>query len=126
MNERRPLIPALSLAATLLAGCAAEEEPISFSKQVQPILAANCMECHAEGGAGHKEAGLLMDSYEHLMAGTQYGPIIIPGDGLSSVLNQVVEGRVDPSIRMPHGGKQMTETETSILRKWVDQGAKNN
>ena len=32
----------------------------------------------------------------------------------------------DPSIQMPHGKTKLTEAELAIIRKWVDQGAKNN
>jgi hypothetical protein len=38
----------------------------------------------------------------------------------------MVEGRVDPSIKMPHGDKQLTKEEILLLKNWVDQGAKNN
>ena len=43
-------------------------------------------------------------------------------------LNRLIEGRpgVDPSIQMPHGKTKLTEAELTTIRKWVDQGAKNN
>ena len=51
---------------------------------------------------------------------------MIPGDPLSSVLTMLVEGRADPSIRMPHGDQPLPESEKKILHDWVAQGAKNN
>jgi hypothetical protein len=57
------------------------------------------------------------------MKGTIFGPVIIPGDSLHSVLNMVVEGRLNTSMRAPY---PLTEEETAILRQWVNQGAKNN
>ena len=113
------------LAAMQLAGCESEKE-VSYSKDVVPLVNANCMECHQEGGTGQVASGLGMATYEELMAGTKFGPVIVPGDGLNSVFNQVVEGRVDESIAMPHGGKGLAEVEEQVLRTWVDQGAKNN
>jgi len=44
-----------------------------------------------------------------------------------SILNMLVEGRVDASMRMPHNRDQpLGAREIEILRLWVDQGAKNN
>lgn len=111
-------------AAVMLSGCGQRE--VSFSKDVMPILQTSCLECHRPGGKGHMQSGLLLDSYDHVMKGTKFGPVVKAGNGLSSPFNQVLEGRVDKSIRMPHGGKQIPEAQVKILRAWVDQGAKNN
>ena len=113
-------------AAVMLAGCGRREVQVSFSKDVMPILQASCHECHLPGGKGQAESGLLLDSYENLMKGTKFGPVVKAGDGLASPFNQVIEGRVDKSIRMPHGGTQIFESKIKTLRAWVDQGAKNN
>lgn len=123
-TKRIALIVPLFGGAVALLGCA--EREVSFSKDVMPILKESCFECHTPGGKGVTESGLLLDSYENVMKGTKFGPIVRPGDGLSSPFNQVVEGRVDKSIRMPHGHKQIPEAQVKTLRAWVDQGAKNN
>jgi hypothetical protein len=60
------------------------------------------------------------------MKGTKFGAVVIPGDALSSVLTMLVEGRADPSIRMPHGGEALPASEQKILHDWVAQGARNN
>jgi hypothetical protein len=68
-----------------------------------------------------------MHSYETLMQGTRYGPVILPGDSRHSVFNMLVEGRVDASMRMPHGRDEpLTQGETEALQLWVEQGARNN
>jgi hypothetical protein len=39
----------------------------------------------------------------------------------------LIEGRVDPSIKMPHGDAQPpSKAEILTIRNWVEQGAKNN
>lgn len=112
--------------AIMLSACGPREVQVSFSKDVMPILQASCHECHLSGGKGATESGLLLDSYENVMKGTKFGPVVKPGNGLASPFNQVLEGRVDKSIRMPHGGTQIFESKVKTLRAWVDQGAKNN
>lgn len=115
-------------ASALLFGCSGEpkEKAVSFQTDVQPILKENCSECHLPGGRGTIKTGLDMSSYESLMKGTKFGPVIVPGSSLTSALNMLVEGRADPSIKMPHHKDPLPAEKAAILKKWVDQGAKNN
>jgi hypothetical protein len=115
---------ALLAAASLLASCGQKE--ISYRADVQPILKQFCLECHADGGDGYAKSGLSMTSHESLMKGTQFGAIVKPGDSLGSVLIQLVEGRADPSIKMPHGKAALPKAQIEVLKQWVAQGAKNN
>ena len=106
-----------------LAGCVTQPR-ISYQHDVAPILGAKCLECHLPPkGTGYLKSGLSMASYESLMQGTIYGPVIVPGDSRHSVLNMVVEDRLNTSMRPP---QPLTTEEITILRLWVDQGAKNN
>ena len=115
---------ALSVVMFLISACGQNE--ISFKAEVQPILKQYCLECHSVGGTGYDKSGLLMSNYESLMKGTRFGAIIKPGDSLTSVLIMLVEGRADPSIKMPHGRAPLTKEKISVLRTWVEQGARNN
>lgn len=113
----------------LLFGCGKKEEPvrqISFKADVQPILQQYCLECHKPGEVGTIQSGLDLSSYEMLMQGTKFGRVVKPGDSLTSALNMLVEGRADPSIRMPHGRESLSADEIAILKIWVEQGARNN
>ena len=108
----------------LLAACGQKE--ISYQADVQPIVKQYCLECHGEGGDGYAKSGLLMTSHESLMKGTKFGSIVKPGDSFGSVLIQLVEGRADPSIKMPHGKASLPKDKIEVLKQWVAQGAKNN
>jgi hypothetical protein len=118
-------IGSLAAAAALaLSGCAPSN--VSYSKDVQPILSKNCAECHAPGKEGYVASGLDVTSYQSLMKGGKFGPLVKPGDSLSSSLNMLVEGRAHPSIRMPHGRAKLPDADIEILKVWVNEGAKNN
>ena len=68
-----------------------------------------------------------METYDDLMKGTQFGPMVIAGDALGSNMLVLMEGRADPSISMPHGSmKPVPQTEIDTIRRWIEQGAKNN
>ena len=120
---------ALVLTAALTAvwsSAANAEESVSWKLDVQPILQARCVECHKPGGQGWEASGLDLTSYKGLMTGTKHGPIVIPGDTLSSNLLVLVEGRADPKVRMPHGQRPLLKQQIEIIRLWVKQGAKDN
>jgi hypothetical protein len=110
----------------MLVASACAKREVSYAADVQPILKQYCLECHVPGGAGFNASGFDMSSHDALMRGGKFGPFVVPGDPLTSTLNMLVEGRADPSIRMPHGREQLTQREIQILRDWVQQGAKNN
>ena len=99
---------------------------VSYNKDVQPILARNCSECHAPGQKGFEASGLDTTSYQSLMKGGKFGQLVKPGDALSSALNMLVEGRAHPSIRMPHGRAKLPDKEIEMLKVWVNEGAKSN
>jgi len=110
----------------LLAGCA-REETVSFSQDVRPILDQNCIACHQPGGEGMEASGFSMMSYDDLMRGTKFGPMVIAGDSAGSNMIVLMEGRADPSISMPHGAmKPVRKADIDTIRAWIDQGAKNN
>jgi hypothetical protein len=109
-----------------LAGCTGEGA-VSYARDVEPILRANCLSCHQEGGAGFEASGFSMASYDELMKGTHYGPMIVAGDSEGSNLVVLMEGRADPSISMPHGRVEpVGKADIETIRRWIDQGAKNN
>ena len=111
----------------LVGGCVKKEPQVSFRDDVQPILRSNCIECHIPpNGEGYLKTGLSMATYGDLMRGSIYEPVIVPGDSRHSILNMLVEGRADSSMRMPHGRKPLKAEEIKILRVWVGQGARNN
>jgi hypothetical protein len=109
---------------SLTAGCGGA---VSYARDVEPILEANCLSCHQPGGAGFEASGFSMVSYDDLMKGTQYGPMVIPGDSEGSNLLVLMEGRADPSISMPHGSMELVSAaDIATIRRWIDQGAKKN
>jgi uncharacterized membrane protein len=121
------LVRFIVLLVAFLAGCASHPH-MSFQMDVYPILENNCLACHTPPqGKGYLKTHLNMQSYETLMQGTRYGPVILPGDSSHSILNMLVEGRADASVRMPHGRNEpLTQHEIETLQLWVEQGARNN
>jgi mono/diheme cytochrome c family protein len=110
--------------ACLLVACSPKN--VSYRGEVRPIFDKYCVECHAPGKEGFEKTGFDVSSYETLIKGGKFGPLVKPGDAFTSALNMLVEGRAHPSIRMPHGREKLSERETETLKAWVNEGAKNN
>jgi hypothetical protein len=117
-------VPFVFLAAGLMSACG--EKPVSYSQDVYPILEKNCLSCHVRGERGYEASGLSMESYEDLMKGTKYGPVITPGSGFSSTIAILIEHKGDPKINMPHKQQPLPEKDIETIKNWIDQGAKNN
>ena len=109
-------------------GSPAQEQPqVSYKNDVVPIIHDYCLNCHEPGGKGYEKSGLDMRTYQSLMKGTKFGTVIKPGDSFTSILIQLVEGRAHASIKMPYGmSGGLAKDKIEILKKWVNQGAKNN
>ena len=128
MLHRRASFLTSSVVAIFLAGCGSEppQPQVSYKATIKPIVEKHCTECHLEGGDGSSKSGFRTDTYDSLMKGTFYGPVVVPGNALSSSFYRLVAGKVDPSIRMPHGKEPLSEAEISSIETWILQGAKNN
>ncbi|MDH3223296.1 MAG: hypothetical protein OEO23_06240 [Gemmatimonadota bacterium] len=97
---------------------------VSFAGDVLPIFQNRCVECHGgvdENGEERREALLDLRSYEGLMAGSEFGEVIEPGDAEASyLLEMIVEGD------MPDEGDPVPEAEIETIRSWIAAGAENN
>jgi hypothetical protein len=124
MMRKRLCCAGLLLPLLAVAGCGTDTK-LTFRQDVYPILQEKCLDCHSPpNGKGYKISGLNMESYETVMQGNLYGPVVVPGDSLHSVLIMFVEGRVDETILMPHEDDEPLNTmEIATLRTWVEQGA---
>jgi hypothetical protein len=125
MKKRLVYIFASICTAAVISGCGSEQN-VSYKSDIKPILDQHCAECHLKGGTGAEATQFLIDSYDNIMKGTRFGPVIVAGDSLSSSLYRLVSGKVDKSIQMPHSKGPMTAQEITAIEKWIDQGALNN
>lgn len=111
----------------LLSACQSKQpKGPSFTKDVFPLLQKRCSECHLPGGKGFEASGFSVADYKSVMKGTRLGPVIIAGQSVASTLVILVEGKADPSIRMPHGKEALPAAEIKIIKDWVNAGAMEN
>src|SRR5262245_61716076 len=92
---------------------------VDFVKDIQPIFAGHCYECH---GPKKQQAQFRLDAKEIALKGGDLGPAIVPEKSAESLLIQAVAG-VKEDLVMPKEGKRLTAEQIGLLRAWIDQGA---
>src|SRR3990170_6107228 len=95
----------------------------SYSRDIQPIFIVYCVECH---GPTKAENGLRLDTYEGVMKGTQYGPVVKPGQPSLSNLLALVKHETSPEIWMPYHRQALSNGRVRTIENWIKMGAPNN
>jgi hypothetical protein len=106
-------------AVLLLPGLARAADPVDFMREIKPILAKYCTDCH---GAKKQRGGLRLDSAKALLKGGDSGPAILAGDSGRSRLIQAVT-HIEGVTAMPPKGR-VAPDDIGLLIAWVDGGAK--
>ncbi len=103
---------------TPTAGAASGGATVSFAADIMPLIESRCINCH---GGERTQEGLDMKTHASIMAGSENGPVVTPGNSANSSLAQmVVEGK------MPKRGPKLTPDQVQLLVDWINQGALDN
>ena len=91
---------------------------VSFANEILPIIQSRCINCH---GGDKTEEGLSMNTHAEIMAGSENGAILVPGDAASSLIIEMVA-----SGDMPKRGPKLTPPQIQLIADWINQGALDN
>jgi len=97
---------------TVKASSAPGGDKISYSKQIAPLLADNCVTCHRPGGIGP----FAMSNYAIVK-------------GFSPMIREVIRTRqmppwhADPHVGAFQGDRSLTREEAQTLVHWIEAGA---
>ena len=83
-----------------------------------PIFQQSCIKCH---GGEKTEALLSLKDHAGLMAGSENGPVLKPGNAAESDLVTLVANG-----KMPKRANRLPDNQIKILTDWVNAGAPNN
>jgi len=104
----------------LLLWPASAAEPVDFERDIQPIFADNCIDCH---GPDKQKAALRLDQRALMLRGGDSGlATIVPGKPEKSFLIEVVK-QLDPEMAMPPKGDPLAKEEVALLERWIKEGA---
>ena len=100
----------------------ADSGKLRFSKDIAPILVANCTGCHSGEGDGLKKGKLDLSTFEKLQAGTPEHKVVLPGNPDESTLVLRIKGEIEP--RMPQGANtKLSDAAIAKIERWVKEGA---
>ena len=120
----RVLLSALFLVAIASFSRAAAPAPVSFDRDIQPILAENCYHCHGPD-APHRKAGLRLDQRDAAFAGGKSElAAIVPGKpDASELILRILSHDPEEVMPSPDSNRKLTEAQKDLLRRWVAEGA---
>ena len=112
------LAVALMLAGIVAPGLSGGAAEVRFDRDIRPILAEHCLECHGLD-AGSRQGDLRLDTDEGAKP-----QAVLPGRPDESELVRRILA-TDPDLRMPPPtkGPGLTATEIDTLRRWIAAGA---
>ncbi|MFN0206691.1 MAG: DUF1553 domain-containing protein [Planctomycetota bacterium] len=104
-------------------GVAASEKALDYLRDVRPILAQHCFQCH--GPDEQKRKGKLrLDLKEEALAERKESKVIDPGHPDASLVYQrIIHENDKKRMPPPDKGEPLSEKKIEILRKWIEQGA---
>jgi hypothetical protein len=88
---------------------------------VLPVLQKHCFSCHGED---KQESGLRLDLKKDAFKGGDSGTVIVPGKSGESRLIDLVSGKDGEIMPPADKGERLTAAQVSMLKNWIDQGAK--
>jgi hypothetical protein len=97
---------------------------VDFQRQVRPILADKCFQCHGPDQRT-RQAKLRLDTEDGAFAERPGGRTIVPGDPKNSLLYQRIAHESD-TRRMPPprlSKKTLSAEQIEVLRRWIEEGA---
>ncbi len=107
--------------ASFLVSSSALAAPVSFSKQIAPILAGQCLECHR---AEKAKGSYRLDTFEQLLkTGDSEEVPVVPGKAEASELYELLVVH-DDADRMPKKADALPEKDIMLIRQWINEGAK--
>ncbi len=126
MNARPFRMLMLALAAIFLASV---DSPlmaeVDFQRDIQPILAEHCLQCHGVD-AKERKSDLRLDLREPALKGGESGiAAIVPGKlDESELIRRITTPDADAIMPPPGHQKPLSDKQIQTIKQWITEGAK--
>jgi hypothetical protein len=102
-------------------------ERLSFNRDVRPILAEACFQCHGPD-PGSRQADLRFDREEGFFGkendkSNDEAPVIRKKPDASPLYQRITSKDADLVMPPPDARRQLTAAEKEIIRRWIAEGA---
>ena len=117
------LLMLLTFCAADLFGADGATKPVSFVRDIRPLLARNCFACHGPDDK-HREAELRLDTHDGVIAEHEGRRTVVPSDlAKSELVRRIISPNPSEQMPPPDSGKKLTTEQIELLKSWVEQGA---
>lgn len=100
------------------------QKALIFKDLIQPILNEKCVNCHS---STKQKGQLRLDAMTEILKGGKNGAALVIGQADQSSLIKRILLDIHSEEHMPPKGKpQITESELTLLKWWINEGASND
>ncbi len=98
---------------------AADDDPLRYNRDIQPILSENCFFCHGPDPE-KRDSDLRLDIREDAIA----GKAIVPGDAdASTIIERIFHDDPDELMPPPKSHRKLTDKDREKIKRWINEGA---
>ncbi len=99
-------------------------EPVQYNRDIRPILANHCFQCHGPDSPARK-GGLRLDHRDHAIAPAESGSsAIVPNQpDASELVNRILAADAETVMPPPDVEKPLTPQQKDMLQQWIEEGA---
>jgi hypothetical protein len=103
------------------AACLSSAEPVSFVREIAPILQQKCATCH---NSEKRKGGYRLDTFASLRRPGKSGDLpVVAGNPARAKIIELITAS-DPDDRMPQKDDPLPAGQVSLIRRWMEEGAK--
>ncbi len=115
------MLAALLSLVSVLASRASAQTNLSFNRDIRPILADVCFQCHGPD-PGSRKGDLRLDREEGFFGGDE--PLVVKGKPEQSPLVvRIMSSDREQVMPPPEAHKQLSPRQKELIRRWVAEGA---
>jgi hypothetical protein len=115
----------ISMLLIMVLSCVANAaEPISFNKQIRPILADRCFACHGPDSA-QRVSDMRLDQQETIFRELPSGefPVVRGKPTESELIHRIVSTDAEQKMPPADSGKTLNAEEIELIKQWISEGA---
>src|SRR5206468_2655234 len=97
---------------------------VDFQDEILPTPRTSCLACH---NPTTTKSGLILETPQTILKGSEDGPVIVPGKSADSQM-LTLAAHEDKPVMPPRDNKasapNLTGEQLALIKLWIDQGAK--
>lgn len=94
---------------------------VDYGREVKPLLASACVQCH---GANNPKSGLRLDTAASILKGGESGAAVVRGRADESLLVALLKGAHGEIPAMPYKRNPLGDSQVELIKRWINEGAR--